>query len=168
MPIRPAQLTEDVLTTDTVPLGGVPFSAKTRRIADVADPVNPQDAATKAWVEALMDYSNATKETTGAGYVANFKFVGPAANAKLVDLGWEITGAALPLFVQVHDIAGATPAALADALKCWPASGLDTPIWEPPGTWKFVNGIFIGLSTTERVWTPAADLSLYAVVRYLP
>lgn len=167
MPIRPEQLSEDVLSTVSVPLGGVPFSAKSRRIADLADPVNPQDAATKAWVEAQMDYSNATKENTGPAYVASFKFAA-LANSKLVDLGWEVAGAAIPLFVQVHDIAAAAPALGDPALKGWPASALDTPIWAPPGTWKFVNGIFIGLSTTERVWTPAADLALYAIVRYLP
>jgi hypothetical protein len=166
MPIRPVQLDENVLSTVALPLGGAPFSAKNRRVADIADPVNPQDAATKAWVEALMDYSNATVQAT-PGYVNSFKFAA-LANARLVDLNWEIAGLALPLFIQIHDIATPTPAGGAAALLSESASALDTPVWAPPGTWKFVNGIFVGLYTTERVWTPAADTVLYAIVRYLP
>ena len=172
MPRIPAkQLSDDVLTTQAAPTGGTAFSAKQRLLSDLLDPASPQDAVTLAYliayVEAQMDYSNAVVDKP-IGFVAAFKSAAPAAK-RCVDIDYQIRGAAdVSLFLQIHDIAAATPAALAEALICRAVSALDGDTWAPVGTWLFVNGIFIGLSTTDRVWTPSADQYLFPVVRYLP
>jgi hypothetical protein len=119
----------------------------------------------------LMDYSNAIvdKPAPDNVFYTGFKSAAPA-NARCVDIDYQIAAAVLTgmLYLQIHDTAAATPAAGAAALVSRAVSALDADTWQPVGTWKFVNGIFIGLSTTDRVWTASTDQFLFPIVRYLP
>ena len=142
-------------------------TTNTFRISGNAGPY--EDIATRAWVLAQMDYSTAITDPS-AGFVANFTSSAPPGK-RCVEIHYEIAGMfeapAATLFLQFHDSAG-IPAANAQALESYAVSGLDADNWQPPGTQIFTNGIFVGLSTTDRVWTASTDLYLYTVVRYLP
>lgn len=165
--IQPEQLSSNVLSTQATPTGGAAFSAKQRLLSDLLDPVSPQDAATRAWVLAQMDYSNAII-TKSVGFVTSLKVPG-SAGKRCVDIHYELTGDLdVGLFLQIHDIAAAVPGVGDEALECIPVTALDADTWEPPGTWLFTNGIFVGLSDTIRTWTPSSLAYLYTVVRNLP
>jgi hypothetical protein len=87
MAITPKQLSPDVFTTDVAPLGGAPFSAKSRLVSDLLDPVNPQDAVTKAYEDARVGRSAMTSVVPTIGGKPAVQRVSPAGDLWLVCFG---------------------------------------------------------------------------------
>lgn len=168
--ITSAKVDGSVLSTDgTNTPPGVPYNALTQRVVNAADPINPQDLVTLAYlvsyVANYMDNSTALRDSS-SGFVTSYS---KPALRTLVDFNVEISDALVGdqgiLYVQVFDSNGA-PAGGTQALYCWPVNPLDRVDYSPVGREGFANGIFIGLSTTDLTYTASAETVMAVTLRY--
>lgn len=116
-----------------------------------------------------------TSDNTGAQRISNVGFTSTyqalSSGQSVVDVQVEVSTSLVGdqgiAFVQVFDSAAAPPSG-AQALYSWPVNASDRFTHSPSGREDFAAGLFIGLSSTDRVYTPLAENALHAIVRYMP